>query len=789
MPTYHIHIEGQVQGVGFRPFVYRLAHQHRLTGQVSNGTSGVHIFFTCPETTANDFYQNVITKKPERAIITRHLLSIISPANFSDFSIENSTREQHHAQLLLTPDLGLCDDCRREIHDPGNRRAAYPFITCINCGPRYSILQQLPYDRENTTMAAFRMCPGCLHEYDNPHDRRHYSQTNSCPHCAISLYLKKGKTAPAISLQIPQTNDTNTCIEIATQALAEGLIVAVKGIGGYLLVCDAANPKAIARLRQRKFRPTKPFALIYPNRKLLEKDVYLHEVEAQAFLSIESPIVLCRQRKNITSGILSPGIAPGLNHIGVMQPYTPLLELLLSKWQKPIIATSGNLSGSPIFYEDTKAIIHLEQIADLFLIHNREIIMPEDDSVIRFSAKHKQPIVIRRSRGYAPTFISQTLTNWPAEVLAMGADMKATFSIQHAGNTYISQYLGDLSNYETQQQFEHTLQHITQLLNARPQSILIDAHPEYISSAKGKTLAAQAGIPAFEVQHHIAHFSAVLAENELFDPKTPILGVIWDGNGYGNSHMHTWPESGNLPSSPGKAEIWGSEFFIFENNRFERVEHVDFFPNILGDKMAREPRLSALALTYQLPEAIPLLKLYFTEKEWSLYYRILAGGQSLNSSSMGRMFDAVAALLDLNSKNNYEGEAAMYLESLAMTCPSRYRNQPAYPTDRKMFFQQIIADLLGGKHKSSIAYRFHRTLVRWVNEVATARNVSHIAFSGGVFQNALLVDLLISELGEKFRLFFHKTLSPNDECISFGQLAYTFLTHKDPLCAWPFPEK
>jgi hydrogenase maturation protein HypF len=769
MRTFHIHIEGQVQGVGFRPFVYRLATSLGIQGTVSNGLDGVHVFFNGEKTQARHFYQKLIHEIPQRARLLRHRMEEQDWAQFIDFQIVES-HTSGRANLLITPDLGLCDDCRRELHDAADHRFHYPFITCINCGPRYSILHSLPYDRERSSMAPFKMCPACQTEYGSPLTRRHFSQTNSCPDCAVELSFWQKKSGRFEKT----TSRTNDGISLTIKSLARGQIIAVKGIGGYLLICDATNPTAVATLRERKKRPSKPLALMYPSLAILKKDAYLNKTEAAAFTSIESPIVLCQVREQPASGIDTNGICPQLGRIGAMQPYTPLMELILAKWQKPIVATSGNLSGAPIFFEDEKALENLGTFVDAFLVHNREILLPQDDSVVQFTPVNHQRIVLRRSRGYAPTYIHPGFENQAETVLAMGADMKSTFSLQHAGNTYISQYLGDLGSYDTQENFDKTLRHLLRLFGARPERVVVDLHPAYFSSLKGRDIAKAAGSPVVAVQHHIAHFAAVLAENELLTSNEPVLGVIWDGTGWGD------------PAPQNPPEIWGGEFFLFENPQFERVAHLDYFPHLLGDKMAKEPRLSALALCRGIPGAEAFLRPLFSQKEWIFYQKMVAKAGGPATSSMGRLFDGVAALLGLQATSSFEGEAAMQLEALAQKASKAkagYENLSGLNIG--LLMTNIVADLQSGASKPDIAFKFHRSLVQWIQEMAAAQGVRKLAFSGGVFQNALLVDLIISELGENYQLFFHKELSPNDECISFGQLALSLAPKRQAILQMP----
>ncbi|MEZ4830355.1 MAG: Sua5/YciO/YrdC/YwlC family protein [Bacteroidia bacterium] len=513
-------------------------------------------------------------------------------------------------------------------------------------------------------------------------------------------------------------------------------------------------------MRERKNRPIKPLALMYPSLELLRKDVLLTKKEADELRSIESPIVLCDLRSHPENGIDTQNIAPGLQRIGAMLPYTPLMELILSRWGKPVVATSGNISGSPIFYKDEQAFTQLGDIADLFVSHNREIFTPQDDTVVQFSPIFDQKIVLRRSRGLAPAFFQQSFNDWKTPVLAMGADMKNAFAIQHEGYTYISQYLGNLESYDNQLAFDHTREHLTEILRFRPKVILTDAHPGYFSTAKGQHLGEKWNIPVISVQHHEAHFSAVLAENNLLFSEEPVLGVIWDGTGYAKG------ENG--------AEIWGGEFFIFENGKFTKVACIDSFPSIMGDKMAKEPRLSALSLSHFVPEVEPLIRYYFNDAEWSYYKKLVKNNQYTPSSSMGRVFDAVAAILGIAEFNSFEGEAAMRLEALARSRKSS-ENINVYPTRITHLLQTVFRNMIEGVDKSHIAASFHLALVNMIRETAETHNITRIAFSGGVFQNAFLTDLIIQHLDATFQLYFHQQLSPNDENIALGQLAYFYL--------------
>jgi hydrogenase maturation protein HypF len=742
----HIHIEGLVQGVGFRPFVFTLATELNLRGWVCNGVDGVHIEAGGFEEQIEEFIQLLQERAPEESRITKFLVDEIAEIKIEDFQIVESN-PLGTPNLLITPDLGLCEACRDEIQAVSDKRFQYPFTTCTHCGPRYSILKSLPYDRDTTSMEDFVMCPVCEQEYHDPLNRRHFSQTNSCPDCTILLRLLDNK-------EIELTTNWNEALSILIKRLEAGEIAAVKGIGGYLLMTDATNKAAIKKLRMRKHRPTKPFALMYPDVKTLQKDAKLTKSEIELFQSIQSPVVLVRTKDKQESGICLNEIAPGLQYIGAMRPYTGMFELIMKKWGKPIIATSGNVSGSPIIYEDHQAIEELKTIADVFLIHDREIQISEDDSVVRFSQNHG--MMIRRSRGYAPTFLNNDFVTGTSCVLALGADMKSAFTLQANGRVYISQYLGDLEAYDSQQYYRHTLDHLLSLLRVRPQQIIIDAHPNYFSSQLGRQLAELWQIPVEEVYHHEAHAWSTLAENKLLESDTPVLCVIWDGTGYGEDK-----------------QSWGGEFFIYERHSFKRVTHLAYVPVWQGDAMAHEPRLSALFLCRDFLKDT-LLRNKFNDTEWGYYLKLIQTKPSFSTSSIGRLFDAVASLLNVCDYNTFEGEAAMLLEALATKgkCLSRY----AIEWDKQLFraeslLKQIIIDLDHQVPIERIAYKFHVWLVDVIYEMAMGTQIKSIALSGGVFQNALLIDLIDEKLKPGFHVFLNKELSSNDENISLGQLA------------------
>lgn len=743
MPTYHLHIKGLVQGVGFRPLVYQLAKGLGLSGWVNNASDGVHIVVNASASEVSLLVERLLRHPPALAVITGHILEEISPEEYQDFLIHHSD-EGKSAGLMIPPDFGLCAQCAAELSAPDNRRFRYPFITCVQCGPRYSIIQRLPFERSNTTMQDFVMCPSCGQEYHNPADRRYFAQTNSCQACGISLYWQG----------LPDAN----AFDKAAQAIAGGQLVAVKGIGGYLLFCDARNAAAIRELRLRKHRPSKPFAVMYPNLSLLKADTLLTESAAELLASATAPVTIIGLRRTHSLSSTIAGIAPGMQTIGVLLPYAPLYKLLLEALDRPLIATSANASGSPIGFRDDQKIPE----ADAILSHNRAILVPQDDSVIRFSPLLDEPIVLRRARGLAPSFRDSGSPLRTDSVLAMGAMMKSTFTIVHEQHIYVSQYLGDLSGYETALQYRYCLDYFLELLSCRPDRILVDRHPDYPSTLLGQELAGLWQIPVLQYQHHEAHFAAVLAENQLLAQDEPVLGVIWDGTGLGTD-----------------GQVWGGDMFSYRAGNIHRLTHVRYFPVIAGDKMSREPRLSALALGYRDPLLLSQMKPMFNDTEWQVYLTLLAGNTLIQSASMGRVFDAAAAILGVLHRSDYEGQAAMWLEQLAlgifrhagkgMVRPFAVYTDDNGQLDAAAILSEMGAELRKRTDPGMLAARFHMTLVEWIETIARKTGHEHIAFSGGVFQNALLTDLVRQHLGDRYRLYFHRQLSPNDENISFGQ--------------------
>jgi hydrogenase maturation protein HypF len=754
MQTWHLHITGQVQGVGFRPFIYRLAVARGLRGWVNNTLDGVHVSFNATPAAAASFRAAILSELPAIARLTHIELRSVSSVDFPDFRIIHSEGEGI-ASLLLSPDFGICPDCRAEVLSANDRRTDYAFTTCTYCGPRLSIIKGLPYDRPLTAMDSFKMCPHCQSEYDEPTDRRYYAQTNSCPACAITLclYDQSGRKLAGSQSEL---------LDQVVDFWRAGKIVALKGIGGYLLTCAADNPAVIQTLRARKHRPMKPLAIMYPSAAALGEAVALAEEVSNMLVGPVAPIAIIPVTAAMEQLALTD-LAPGLRKLGVMLPYTPLYTLLLARYGKAIVATSGNRSGQPIIFSNESALADLSPLADYVLANDRAVVVPQDDSVMQWTAAG-QKIVLRRSRGLAPTLL--TPYAWQGdELLAAGADLKSSFALLHQRQAYVSPYWGDLSDWATQENYRTMLRHFSETLQAEPQLVLVDAHPQYASTILGQEIAAQRGVAIERIPHHEAHFAAILGEHALTEVEDPVLGVVWDGTGWG-----------------GDGQIWGGELFDYRAGTIRHIGQVDYFPNSLGDKLAREPRLCAWSLLAVAGLSAASIQLQFTETEYNFYQQHFRRPPKLLTSSVGRLFDGVAALLDLKATQSHEAEAAMLLEAKAQEWVTQHGQRSLHDylsetkADNKLatasLVRALVRDIAAGSPTGAIAANFHYTLVQWIARVARHGGYRRIACSGGVFQNALLVDMCIQELRDDFQLYLHERLSPNDENIAFGQLVW-----------------
>ena len=744
--SFKITITGQVQGVGFRPFVYVLANTFDLKGWVSNNEQGVIIVVSGIPSKIHSFYEGLIQNPPKLSKIKTHHITEIPLINVEDFCIVPS-RKSGKLNLSLTPDFAICDDCKKEIIDVTNRRYHYPFTTCVNCGPRWAITKTFPFERNHTAMDRFDMCDPCEKEYTDPTNRRFHSQTNSCGTCGIHMNLTDSK---GTELQI----DTSEIIARTAAFLKEGHIIAIKNTGGYLLCCDAGNRNAVHRLRQRKNRPRKPFAILYPSLKMLRGQLQISSEQEKALTSPESPIVIVP--KDTYSGTLVlDELIPNLNQLGIMLPYTGLLQLLAEKLDIPIVATSGNIHNSPIISASDAALKALDKVADYFLNHDLSITNPQDDSVIKFSKKYQHEVLFRRSRGYAPNYFGSFKAN--ENILAMGAHLKSAVAFLPNDYLYISQYLGNLDHADVYVRLTTTVSKFITLFEEKPSVILVDAHPTYHSTLYGKELARDLDLPSVAIQHHKAHFASVLGEHHLFESEIPVLGVIWDGTGYGDD-----------------GHIWGGEFFEYAMGKIERVSHFEYFDWLAGDKMSKEPRLSLFSLATDplLPEVLPK----FTDEELTVY-QIIKRQNRLKTSSVGRLFDAVAALLGSCDLNTYEGEAAIILENqiheyTIENCTSYVSIQENGLIPSKDLLKHIHTDIINGVRRETIIVNFLYTLANLILRMADRRNISCIALSGGVFQNTVLIDMLKEMAKTDYKLYFNRNLSPNDENIAFGQIMY-----------------
>ena len=743
--TFQITISGQVQGVGFRPFVCARAHQLHYKGSVCNNENGVLIYINTSEEKAKAFLAAILENAPEVSIIQSHSLSEISFREFDDFNIVSSDTN-HQINVPLTPDFAICESCKTEIRDVGNRRFGYAFTTCTNCGPRYAVTTKFPFERANTTVSAFNMCSTCETEYTNPADRRFHSQTNSCADCGIQLMLHDydGRQFNGNHLEI---------IKKASDIIRKGSILALKNTNGYLLCCDANKKTAIEQLREKKKRPSKPFAIIYPSIEKIKIDFQVSALEEKALTSSAAPIVILNPKENID--IEQESIAPKLNQLGVMLPSSALLTLLMDELKKPLIATSGNIHGSPIISLKADAIQKLSEVANYLLHHDLEVSFPQDDSVVCFSGE--QQIILRRSRGLAPNYLNSTYSS-NQKILAMGAHLKSTFCFVPNAHVYVSPYFGNLDNFDVLERYQKSIAQYEKLFETQSDVVLIDSHPQYQSSIYGREFAENRNVKLVAIQHHKAHFASVLGEHDLFESEEKILGVVWDGTGFGEDQA-----------------IWGGEFFSYQFNKIERLTHFEYIDWIAADKMAKEPRLSLISVLPEEERGIAKSK--FSETEWKIYNKMLENN-SLKTSSVGRLFDAVASLLNLIDKTSYEGEAAMFLESQARNYQDEifidflegveYKNIPT-----KIIISNIHKAKSEGVSIAKIANSFIHTLVSVILKVAKQNSCNIIACSGGVFQNEILVQKLSQQSKNSgIKLKFNRILCSNDENISFGQLCY-----------------
>ncbi|SEL85483.1 Hydrogenase maturation protein, carbamoyltransferase HypF [Parapedobacter koreensis] len=743
-------IAGRVQGVGFRPFIDQLARQLGLAGGVWNDGTGVTIRVKGNGEVIEEFIRRIPLEKPPMAEIT----ALHSHQTPDEWTAEGFRIVQAPATVRvdtpLTPDFALCESCAAEIVDKTNRRYFYPFTACTQCGPRYAITQRFPFERENTSMADYALCPDCLAEYTTPGDRRQHAQTSTCPACGIAIVLKdkRGKVV---------AGDYEPVFSLLALKLREGAIAAVKNTAGYLLLCDATNPAAVQRLRDRKHRPTKPFAVLFNDLRQLGAYLHIRPMEAEALRSPAAPIVVLPVKDK--RDLATYAVAPGMDTIGAMLPYSGILLLIAQLAQRPLVATSGNLHGAPLCADEAEAERQLRPVADYFLHHSLTIQHPQDDSVVRFSRETATRIILRRARGMAPDSpIPYGMAGLGGQkILCLGSDLKNTITIVPNHCCYTSEYIGDLGHYDTYRRYLNTIDSYQHIMDFQPEVVLCDKHPLF-ESRQAIHQFPEARI--IEIPHHEAHFAAVLQEHDLWDSADRVLGVIWDGIGFGDPHT-----------------MWGGEFFTYSAHLIKRVGHLQAYPWILGDRMAQYPKISALSAS----GCSPLLYPHFTANEWQSYSAAVHAAR-LKTTSMGRLFDAVAFVLGFHRPNTFEGEAALWLEKEAADFYQEHPHvdlvdylegeTPGGVVAVSKLFLTIMEAARTRVASGKIALNFHYTLVCCIGKIARSHQCRQLAFSGGSFQNALLVDLITAHLSEAFSLNFHHSLSPNDENISFGQLSH-----------------
>ena len=738
---------GAVQGVGFRPFLYRLASELDLIGWVRNGPAGVTCEVEGPAEAVSSFLQRVPLELPPRAAIHGMEPAFLDPLGAAGpgvpganavFVIQESDTEDAPAATVL-PDIATCADCLRELFDPADRRYRYPFTNCTNCGPRYSILESLPYDRARTTMKRFALCDRCRTEFDDPRDRRFHAQPTACPACGPHLELWAPDGA------VSATRDD--ALRAAGQAIHDGAIVAVQGIGGFHLMVDARSDRAVRSLRERKGREDKPFAVMYPSLELVTAGATLAPLEALLLASPEAPIVLVRR----ASDGLAPSVAPGNPYLGVLLPSNPLHHLLAGEVRCPVVATSGNRFEEPICRDGHEALERLGGIADLFLVHDRPIARPVDDSIVRLVAD--RPLVLRRARGFAPLPIAMWQGRGPAcPALAVGAQLKSAVAVSVGRDAVLSQHLGDLGSAPAFENFRRAIEDLSALYAHRPDAVASDLHPDYRSTRSAAAL----GPPVVGVQHHYAHILSCMTDNEI-DP--PVLGVAWDGTGWGVD-----------------GTVWGGEFLRVPARGFERVGHLRTFGLPGSEKAVVEPRRAALGVLFEiygadLPGDLAPVRAFSPRERATLVAMLEKRLHTPRTSSAGRLFDAVAALVGLRQTCTFEGQAAMELEWSLEGFETEDRYDVA-DEDWEPIVRGVVGDLRRGVPVGRMAARFHNSLTEIIVRVATRVGDEKVALGGGCFQNRALVERTVRKLrAGGFRPYWHQRVPPNDGGLALGQLA------------------
>lgn len=744
MKAYTIHVTGIVQGIGFRPFVSKLAHELRLVGTVRNDTSGVEIHIQGVDADCQLFVERLQSELPMHGRIDTLRVEPSTVQSLHSFTIILSQGAQGNA--FIGADMAPCEACLQDIQDPKNRRFHYGFTNCTNCGPRYTIIESTPYDRDTTSMKVFPMCVDCQKEYEDLEGRRYHAEPNACEHCGPMFTLKGADGTVFASGQ--------DAIEQAKEYIQQGAIVALKGVGGYHLVCDALQENAVQILRQRKGRPRKPLAVMAGSLETAKQYVYISEKEEELLLSPARPIMLLR--KVTEHNTVAPSVAPGMETLGILLPYAPYHYSLVPSnalW----VMTSANRSGDPVLYNDAQALEELQGIADYILTHNREIISPVDDSVVQ--VVHDKSIMIRRSRGYVPVSIPVVALEKSSTMLAMGADMKAAFAMNRGSHAILSPYMGDMEHQRVQDLLWSTTKRYEDLFQLQPTEVIVDAHPNYYTSQCGRIYAEKHHVPVIEVQHHHAHVAAVLAEYNI---QEPVLGICFDGTGYGTD-----------------GTLWGGEFLYCHQEHMERMAHLSYAPLPGGEVAVREPWRQALWYVNQIyPSGGPTVIEEWKKtlpKGWELLEKMMPHMQMIQSSSGGRLFDTVASLLGVGHEHLYDAQLAIELEQLALSERGTILDMKLDGTvlDTMSLVRSVIEQLECGESVAKISANFHRTLIYYIGQMAKRcceeRHISHIVLCGGVFQNRILLEGVIREL-EVYHIHIPNQSPLNDGGIALGQL-------------------
>ncbi len=739
-----LEIKGIVQGVGFRPFIYQLASKYFLNGFVLNDGKGVIVEIEGSQTSINDFLNDLETLAPPLSRIDTIEKESVSFVNDNDFSIINSNTTS--VKTMVSPDMSLCKECRKEMNDPNNRRYKYPFINCTNCGPRYTIIKSLPYDRNNTSMQQFEMCDECKKEYNDPTSRRYHAQPISCHNCGPNLKI--------VNLMEQDIENDRNLIKIVSQCIKEGKTVAIKGLGGFHLICDATCDEAVLELRLNKHRPKKPLAVMFPNISCLKKFTKTSVKEEELILSKERPIVVVRKNK---STLLSKFIAPDIDRIGVFLPYTPLHELLLREIKKPIVATSANLSDEPIIKDNDELFKKLPLVVQTSLTHNRDIINACDDSVVMNVCN--KPLVLRLSRGYGPkSFFLKHKTG--KKILALGANQKSTITLAFDNNMIISPHIGDLNSLEAFEYFIRTVDTFKRFYNFEPDIIVCDKHPKYETTKWAKKyIADKTKIELIELQHHYSHALSVMAEYNLNEK---VLAFCFDGTGYGDDGV-----------------LWGGEILLASPTEYERVMHLKEFSLLGGEKAVKEPRRIALSLLFEyftIDEILDMqnsLVTSFTKKEIKTFYLMKKRAiNSPKSTSMGRLFDGVYALSGNMQSLAYEGESGLIMEGYANQIKTN--DTYSYSINYDVIeYKIMLIEIMEEKDMRIVATKFINTVAKMILDISLMYKELPVVISGGVFQNKVLLQKVIKHFKKNNIKYYIQSQTPiNDGGISFGQAYY-----------------